>query len=239
MHVEITDKSLELALIQASGRLGVSHSNLDYKVISEKKKLWGLLGTTVTVKAWAKRKERRSRGGDREPGAKVEKLPLLEPEVLSKLESFCEELCSMMTGEKVKIKTRRAAKHYVFECDSEYLARKLVKMPKLSESIERIMLRVFKNEINEKRFRIFFDAKGAREGKEKELVSLARNLARKVARTRKPVTLNYRHAHDRKIVHMALDSDRKVYTKSVGSGAGRKLLIIPMKGNEGRHHHHD
>ena len=112
-------------------------------------------------------------------------------------------------------------------------------MPKLSDSIERILLLVFKDEIEDKHVRIFFDASGARQNKEKELISLARNLARKVARTKKPVTLNYRHAQDRKIVHMALDSDKKVYTKSVGSGADRKLLIIPIKGNESRQSHYD
>ncbi len=240
MHVEITDKSLELALVQASGRLGVSHSNIDYKVISEKKKLWGLLGTTIKIEAWAKNKERHPRRPEHKRAeTKTEKLLAIEPKVLSKLQNFCEEICSMMTGEPVKIQIRKTSRHYAFECENEYLSEKIVKMPKLSDSIERILLLVFKDEIEDKHVRIFFDASGARQNKEKELISLARNLARKVARTKKPVTLNYRHAQDRKIVHMALDSDKKVYTKSVGSGADRKLLIIPIKGNESRQSHHD
>ncbi len=240
MHVEITDKSLELALVQASGRLGVAHSNIDYKIISEKKKLWGLLGTTVTIEAWTKSKERHPRRPEhKKTETKAEKLPAIEPKVLSKLHNFCEEICSMMAGEPVKIQIKKTSRHYAFECENEYLSEKVVKMPKLSDSIERILLLVFKDEIEDKHVQIFFDASGARQNKEKELISLARNLARKVARTRKPVTLNYRHAQDRKIVHMALDSDKKVYTKSVGSGADRKLLIIPIKGNESRQSHHD
>ncbi len=31
---------------------------------------------------------------------------------------------------------------------------------------------------------------------------------------------------------MALDADDRVYTKSIGSGPNRKLMILPVKGEE-------
>ena len=46
MSIEITDKSLDLALIKASGQLGVTSQNLAYEVIKEEKTL-GPSRTTI------------------------------------------------------------------------------------------------------------------------------------------------------------------------------------------------
>lgn len=239
MQVEITDKSLDLALIKASGQLGVSSKNLEYKVIREEKKLWGLLGKTIVIKAWVKQRNSytdRSKDHQRRTRPienKKEKIEsTLEKATLKKLENFCQKLCSMIADEKVQIAVSKKSKYYIFNCKSEYMAQKVTKVPKLAESIERIILRVFKGEIREKSFRLFFDANGVRQNKEKELITLAKNLSKKAHKTQRTITLNYRHAYDRKIIHMTLDSDNRVYTKSVGSGAGRKLLIIPTKDEE-------
>ena len=57
---------------------------------------------------------------------------------------------------------------------------------------------------------------------------MAHDLSNKVHENRRPIVLNYRNSYDRKIIHMALDKDRRVYTKSIGSGANRKLMILPF-----------
>ena len=41
--------------------------------------------------------------------------------------------------------------------------------------------------------------------------------------------MTHKSSYDRKIIHMALDKDDLVYTKSIGSGANRKLMILPSK----------
>ena len=240
MQIEISDKSLGLALIQASGQLGISHQDLAYEVISEEKRLWGLLGKKVTIKAWQKSRRPHSETKNRNsPSSRREEKPLvMDKDVLSKIQDFCGKLCSLIADREVEIITKQKGNYFVLSCSDEYLAEKLKKVPKLSESIERIILRVFKDDIRDKSFRLFFDANDVRQGKEEELISLAKSLAKKAARTKRTITLNYKHAHDRKIVHMTLENDSKIFTKSVGSGVNRKLLIIPTRGNERRHKSH-
>jgi spoIIIJ-associated protein len=59
---------------------------------------------------------------------------------------------------------------------------------------------------------------------------MAKDLSEKVHENKKPIVLNYKSPYERKIIHMALDKDDRVYTKSIGSGPGRKLMILPSQG---------
>ena len=63
---------------------------------------------------------------------------------------------------------------------------------------------------------------------------MAKNLSEEVCRNQRPVVLNYKSAYDRKIIHMALDEDERVYTKSIGTGSHRKLMILPVRKRSGR-----
>ncbi len=77
--------------------------------------------------------------------------------------------------------------------------------------------------------RIILDTEDYRERREEYLIALAAKLAEKVKKTRKPVTLNYMSARDRRIIHMALKSDETLMTKSRGEGSYRKIVILPKK----------
>jgi spoIIIJ-associated protein len=83
-------------------------------------------------------------------------------------------------------------------------------------------------------FRIFVDVSGLRRKREEELIQMAFDLSAKVHENKRPIVLNYKSSYDRKIIHMALDKDERVYTKSIGSGPNRKLMILPQK--EGQLH---
>jgi len=85
------------------------------------------------------------------------------------------------------------------------------------------------NKNGAERKRIILDTENYREKKEKNLVALAERLAEKVRRTRKPITLNPMNAHDRRVIHMALQNARGLVTKSRGDGAMKKVVIIPSR----------
>ena len=79
------------------------------------------------------------------------------------------------------------------------------------------------------RKRIILDTEDYRKRREKTLIALAEKLGEKVKRTKKPVTVNPLNAHDRRIVHMALQGDRQLTTRSRGEGTFRKIIILPAK----------
>ena len=58
-------------------------------------------------------------------------------------------------------------------------------------------------------------------------VFMARRLADKAKQTGRPVTLSPMSPRDRRIVHLALQEDTTIATRSQGQGYYRKLLILP------------
>jgi spoIIIJ-associated protein len=76
---------------------------------------------------------------------------------------------------------------------------------------------------------IIIDTEAYRERREESLVAMALKLGEKVKKTKKPVTVGHMNAHDRRIVHMAIQKDASLTTKSRGEGEYRKILILPAR----------
>ena len=79
------------------------------------------------------------------------------------------------------------------------------------------------------RKRIILDTEDYRKRREQTLIALAEKLGEKVKKTKKPVTVNPMNAHDRRIIHLALQEDKQLTTKSRGEGAFRKIIIVPAR----------
>lgn len=80
---------------------------------------------------------------------------------------------------------------------------------------------------------IVIDSENYRERRRAALEDLARRMAQQAKRKRKPITLNPMSPRDRRIVHLVLQGDRSLTTRSSGTGFYRKLVIIP-EGAAGR-----
>jgi spoIIIJ-associated protein len=77
--------------------------------------------------------------------------------------------------------------------------------------------------------RIVIDTEEYRKRREESLVALAVRLGDKVKKTQKPVTVGHMNAHDRRIIHMAMQNDETLTTKSRGEGEYRKIVILPAR----------
>ena len=76
---------------------------------------------------------------------------------------------------------------------------------------------------------IVIDTEEYRKKREEALIALAEKLAQKVKKTRKSITVNNMNARERRIIHMALQGDDSLTTKSRGEGSHRKIIIQPSK----------
>jgi spoIIIJ-associated protein len=76
---------------------------------------------------------------------------------------------------------------------------------------------------------IIIDTEAYRQRREESLVTLAAKLGDKVKKTHKPVTVSHMNAHDRRIIHLALQEDTSLVTKSRGEGEYRKIVIMPSR----------
>jgi spoIIIJ-associated protein len=96
------------------------------------------------------------------------------------------------------------------------------------EAIQSLVEKIV-NKHNSERIRVQVDVEGYLENRKNNLIRQAERLARKCKKIRKPVTVGYMNAYDRRIVHLALKNDNDVWTQSLGEGMMRKLMIFPAK----------
>ena len=85
------------------------------------------------------------------------------------------------------------------------------------------------NKYQEGFIRIKLDTENYRKRREETLENLAKNIASKVKRTRRPVSLEPMNPYERRIIHSALQADRYVSTHSEGEEPYRRVVITPNK----------
>ena len=237
-EVRVKEKTLNKALKQAALLLGSDVDQLEHRVVSQVNGgILFFLGRSIEIVAWKKRAARTLKGAardsDQEASAPLKALDDKEMmDLKEELRNFCEEVCRHMTGEEVKVRATFDGERLVLDIDNDFLAVQIAKNGKLAEAMEHLVRKKPRHLKRELPFRVFIDVKGTRREREDGLVELAQDLSNKVDQNRRPIVLNYRSAYDRKIIHMALEQDERVYTKSIGHGSSRKLMILPAKGRE-------
>ena len=93
------------------------------------------------------------------------------------------------------------------------------------------LISLFVNKNSENYVKVQLDTENYRERRKKTLENLAHNIAYKVKRTRRSVSLEPMNPYERRIIHSALQNDRYVCTKSEGEDPYRKVVIM-LKRND-------
>ena len=81
------------------------------------------------------------------------------------------------------------------------------------------------NKCTEDYIRVKLDIENYRERRKETLETLARNIAYKVKRIRRPVSLEPMNPYERRIIHSALQNDRYVVTRSEGEEPFRHVVV--------------
>ncbi len=91
-------------------------------------------------------------------------------------------------------------------------------------SFEFLISFIIKRQLD-KRVRVILDVEGYQERRRSNLVSIAESNAKKVIKYGKPIKMDPMSPFDRRIIHLALEKDKKVITESQGSGSRRQVVI--------------
>jgi spoIIIJ-associated protein len=75
--------------------------------------------------------------------------------------------------------------------------------------------------------KIILDIESYRDKREKTLKKMSRDIAFKVIKTGKPMILEPMNPFERRLIHLTLQNDKRVTTKSEGQGIYRKIKISP------------
>jgi spoIIIJ-associated protein len=96
------------------------------------------------------------------------------------------------------------------------------------DAIQYIVNKAVHHSVNGHRM-IVIDTESYRQRREEALIAMAMRAAEKVRKNKKPMTIGHMNAHDRRIIHLAIQNDATLTTKSRGEGEYRNILILPAR----------
>lgn len=207
--IEMTAKTADEAIEIALKELDVERQDVEIDVVSHGKA--GILGIGA------------------EP-AKVRVTVLEEPsDVVTVATEVLEDIVAL-TGADVTVNLRHAFREDVggpvFDVDGDDAGLLIGRRGETLRSLQ-FLTTFIASRIMEERVSIFVDVAGYQERRYDSLRSLAQKVARRVASSGRPITLEPMPPNERRIVHLALADNPDVETGSTGSGEGRRIVVEP------------
>ena len=94
------------------------------------------------------------------------------------------------------------------------------------DSLQYLTSLIVNKESDDKFSRVRLDTENYRERRQQTLENLAKNLAKKVKRIKKPVALEPMNPYERRIIHSALQDDKYCTTRSEGEEPYRHVVVV-------------
>ena len=160
-------------------------------------------------------------------GVDVEKSPSQEV-TLQRGEKFLQDVFAAM-GIEVQILRREDEEGTVYELVGDRLGILIGKHGQTLDAIQYLANLAANKDHADGHARIIIDIEGYRSRREETLMRLAGHLAEKACRIGQEVHLEPMNRHERKIIHTALQDNRKVSTYSAGEEPRRYVVIVPRR----------
>lgn len=150
-------------------------------------------------------------------------------EVLKKTKEFLGELFSAMDMDtQVEVSFDEKKNDINIELSGENMGVLIGKRGNTLDSLQ-YLTSLYCNKISDEYVRVKMDTENYRARRKQTLEHLAKNIAYKVKKTRRPVYLEPMNPYERRIIHSALQNDHYVTTKSEGEEPYRKVVILLKK----------
>lgn len=159
---------------------------------------------------------------------KETKLVEVQPQTIEAVEDFLKNTMKAMDME-VELKTEiNQDGALCVDMSGEHMGILIGKRGQTLDSLQYLANRVA-NKHQEGYVRVKLDTENYRARREETLRHLAKNIAHKVKRNRRPVALEPMNPYERRIIHSVLQSDPYVMTHSEGEEPFRKVVITLKK----------
>lgn len=231
--VEITGKTVDEAVATASARLGIPPDRLDYTVVSEGSK--GILGIgagdakiVVSLQPALAPGERPPAGGYGSAApvvSSVEQRPRV-PNGPEMAQATLEEIVDKL-GIDAEVSLRQEDP-ITLDIAGEDLGILIGHRGETLTALQFILNQMLNHKTGQW-MGVMVDVEDYRLRREDSLRGLARRMADRARYYRQPVTLEPMPAHERRIVHLALQEHPQVTTHSIGEGDDRRVVITPRK----------
>lgn len=205
---EYSGKTVSDAITNALLELETTSDNIEYEVVFKGSNgVFGIGSKPARVKVWLKE----------EPKKSIEEIVV---EFLNKVFAAME-----LT---VKIDVSVDGDNLSINLTGDDMGILIGKRGQTLDSLQYLVSLVV-NKYSDSYMRVKVDTENYRERRKATLENLAKNIAFKVKRTKRPVSLEPMNPFERRIIHSALQNDRYVTTKSEGEEPYRHVVVLLKK----------
>lgn len=208
-YMEFKGKTVEEAVTAASVELGIVSSELEYEVVD--KGSAGFLGLGAKPAVIKARKMEQAKN------------------IVDKTNDYLNQLFKAMDIEtEVTIDYSEENNSMNINLEGPEMGILIGKRGQTLDALQ-YLISLFVNKESENYIRVKLDTENYRARRKDTLENLAKNIAFKVKRSRRSVTLEPMNPYERRIIHSALQNDKYVATRSEGEEPYRKVVVYLKK----------
>ena len=201
-YIEVSAKTVEDALTEASVKLGTTSDKLEYEVVEKGSS--GFLGI-----------------GSKNAVIKVKVVVSVEDSV----REFLNKIFNAMDLEvEIDIKINEEVRNVDVELKGADMGILIGKRGQTLDSLQ-YLTNLAINKHSDNYYKVKIDTEDYRKRRKDTLENLAKNIAYKVKRTKRPVTFEPMNPFERRVIHSALQNDRFVTTHSEGEEPYRHVVV--------------
>ena len=239
-YIEISGKTVDDALTEALVKLETTSDKVDVEVVEKGSSgILGLFNKPAVIRVRRKKDKDileedvvaevfHEEAKKEEPAVApaTEKKPeMTREEVESRIRNFLSDLFNAMDMEvAVEITFNDKEECINVELKGGNMGVLIGKRGQTLDSLQ-YLTNLAINKQSESYYRVKIDTEDYRNRRKETLESLAKNIAYKVKRSRRPVALEPMNPYERRIIHSALQNDKFVSTKSEGEEPFRHVVI--------------
>lgn len=204
--IEISAKNVDDAITQATVQLGVTSDQLEYEILD--KGSAGFLGI-----------------GSKNAVIKARKKFSIDDQVVRFLTSVFD---AMQMQVEIILAVNEEEHTIEVELKGDDMGILIGKRGQTLDSLQ-YLTNLAVNKHSEEYYKVKIDTEDYRKRRKETLENLAKNIAYKVKRTKRPVSLEPMNPFERRIIHSALQNDRYVTTHSEGDEPYRHVVVTLKK----------
>lgn len=204
--IEVSAKTVDDAITEASIKLGTTSDKIEVEVIEKGSTgFLGIKSKPAIIKAWKKN------------------------DTVDNIREFLENVFSAMNMEvTIDIKKAEDDKVYEVELSGKEMGLLIGKRGQTLDSLQ-YLTNLAVNKHSDGYIKVKLDTEDYRQRRKDTLENLAKNIAYKVKRTKRPVSLEPMNPFERRVIHSALQGDRYVETHSEGEEPFRHVVVTLKK----------
>jgi spoIIIJ-associated protein len=234
--IEVEGGTVEEAVDGALASLGAQRADVEIEVLANPSRgLFGLGGRKARVRVTLRPAAARPLEASPPPAARPpdgSPPAALDATLLRHGREVLEDLVRRM-GFESTVTIEGEGEDVVLQISGDNTSVLIGKHGQTLDALEYVLNRIVSRE-EESASRLHVDCEQYRVKRQRSLEQLAQRMGDEAKRKGRSVTLNPMSPRDRRIVHLALQADAEVTTRSSGEGFYRTLVIIPEGGERRR-----